>query len=314
METISYYDQDSNIQSIEIPSNVQTLRKSFPRYNIKLAQNNSTLLAYFNNKEVNIFDLNALVQRTNTLNHNERKTLMGVLQTYKPQTINSVFNIIKNIDNFVLITDYEEFYTTEKLGRKLYETRNPNPLNRKQLQTDEYIKLGLDAKLSKKIYTSTYGWIIEEKPIEIVQLSSEVYQDEGKNDKKLLDVTLTNPQTLAYTKVSFPISKAALHQLLGRIELNHFDECLVHYRANEIELNLFREMNSLFYKVTVDMLNEITNELKYMNQKQSQSLAGVISILKPQDIDSYYHVIDSLDSFELVDIDINMPSEYAHYG
>src|SRR5699024_6583226 len=163
------------------------------------------------------------------------------------------------------------------------------------------------------IYTSTYGWIIEEKPIEIVQLSSEVYHDEGRAEKNLLDVTLTNPQTLIFTKVPFPVSKDALHQLFGRIELNHTDECLVHYRANEIDLSLFREMNSLFYKVPVDMLNEITNELKYMNPKQSQSLAGVISILKPQDIDCYYHVIDSVVSFELVDVDITHPSEYAHH-
>lgn len=313
MESIQYYNKESKIEHFDFPVSAHELKQQFPNYKIKLATNSQSIMTYFEDKELNVFDVNALIRSTNHLSSMEHKKLLGILQTYKPQSVNAVINVIRNLDNFLLITDYEAYHNTENLGKKIYEHRNPNPLNRKSLSSEEYIKMGIDAKIYQHIYTSRYGWIIEEKPIEIVQVSSEVYHHEIGNNKKVLNVTLTNPRTLVYTKLSLPVHEETLHQLLGRIESDNIDDCFVYYRANEIDTNLLHEMNYIFHSVALDDLNQITDEIQYFDTDKSTHLASVLSIVKPEDARSFYYLLDNLASFEPLNIDLDKPEEYALY-
>lgn len=311
MQPIKYYDKNNNINEIILPSSTATLKEKFPNYRIKMAENSTPLLSYFNKVEINVHDLNALLHQVNLLDENESKKLLGVLKKYEPSTINAIFHAISSSSNFTLVSDYEDFYNTEKLGRLLYEKQHPNPLTRKSLQVDDYIEIGLKAKLESNLYTSPYGWIIETRPYENIQYPIERFSNVRDSNIQLLRAKISNSSTQYFVNTHLPIREETLLQLLGRLEIDNSDDCLLEIDAYRIDKNLYRELEHLFEKLPLDEINQIAEEIQLLDTEQLKVLTSSANLFKPQDSTSLFKIMDNLDLFESLDFNINNPSEYA---
>lgn len=73
MESIQYYNKESKIEHFDFPVSAHELKQQFPNHKIKLATNSQSIMTYFEDKELNVFDVNALIRSTNHLSSMEHK-------------------------------------------------------------------------------------------------------------------------------------------------------------------------------------------------------------------------------------------------
>lgn len=301
MNKVNFNHKDE-VLSMRFPLNVNGLRDIFPNYKISLYENDDPLLSFLNNKEVNVFDLNEMIEQANALNKFDYKKMLAVFEQYKPLSIDSVFNVINNLNIFILINDYETFYNEQKLGEFItLETLE---------DTEAYRKAGADIKLNKDIYTTSYGWLIEMKPIKIILNPNELLEVPPSNNK-VFDTTITQPRTLSFLKTTLPQDDYAINTIFGRLSLEENEFPFINITSNTIEPNLYQEIKYLTHRISLQNLNEIADRFQYLDKYQSQTVADAINITKPDDLSSLFYLMDNLDQFQILDIDVDKPAEYA---
>lgn len=312
MIPLKYLDDSKNVEELTFPFSDETLRDIFPQYKIKLEENDHPVMKYFNHKEMNVYDVNAIINRLNYFSSFEENKLNAILEIYKPQTANAFFNVVKHLDHFVLVDNYAVFHNNLLLG---HEILNQSHMHFEEKYSDDNAikELAVISKQKLRNYTTSLGWLFEVKPIGIVQTSSEIYHDDVHKNTEVFNIRIWNRRTMKHAEATLPTQITSLTELLGRLECTGHNDTHIYVGPIEVDTNLFKQSKYMLNQVSLEELNEIADEFKYIENHHARQLAGAINITKPYEKSELFYLMDNINSFELIDINLNEPRSYAEF-
>lgn len=303
------YRCNNKIVNIKFPMKVKLLKDLFKTNTIELATNDDHLwLSVFNNKVVNVYDLNYLVEViAYELDKKDVDKINALLSVKSVNNINELIHTINYLNHYGLINnekvENDPTLLAKELFNEIYGLEVPKDLI-VPIIDDEWKEVGLKISNSLINHKTDYGRLYEldsipayiKSQIPVVNrlvndVQSEIWFLNPTNDKKLiLQLPQYNDQLLQH------LYRADIHNELAVI----FD-----FKVVSMKLNLFNQTLNILRQAKLHEVNNFCLSLNELTDDGSEILEILLENLSISSVTNLQYLVDNIEELDLMSKTLN---------
>ena len=303
------YKCNNKIVNIKFPIGVKLLKDLLKTNTIELATNDDhQWLSVFNNKTVNVYDLNYLIEViAYELDKKDVDKITALLSIKSVNSINELIHTINYLNHYGLINnekvENDPTLLAKELFHEIYGLEVPSDLI-VPIIDDEWKEIGLKISNSLIKHETDYGILYEldstpayiKSQIPVVNrlvndVQSEVWILNPANDKKLiLQLPQYNDQLLEH------LYRADIHNELSVI----FD-----FKVESMKLNLFNQTLNILRQAKLHEVNNFCLSLNELTDDGFEILEILLENLNISSVTNLQYLVDNIEEFDLMSKTLN---------
>ncbi len=309
------YKCNEEIVSTKFPKDLKNLKGTFNDNKITLVKNDDyKWLDSFNNKTVNVYDLNYLCKIIiSYLDYRRVKKLNAIVTIKQFKSINEMINTINHLNYYGLISNLDHYDNSiilaQELFNQIYDITIPEDLNVPKTD-NEWKIVGDKAKDSLLKYKTKYGWLFQLDKIPLLKENEIPILKSYPNNAQInaCIINTTNKQKL---KVPLPQYNNQLNEHLCRADIFNELAVIFDFTTNKINYEIFIKTQNTLRESKINEVNEFCSLLENLNSKETQIFIILLNKYKLDSVTKLIHILNNLGDIILLE-DIKLePDTYA---
>lgn len=309
------YKCNEEIVSTKFPKDLKNLKETFNDNKITLVKNDDyKWLDSFNNKTVNVYDLNYLCKIIiSYLDYRQVKKLNAIVTIKQFKSINEMINTINHLNYYGLISNLDHYddsiILAQELFNQIYDITISEDLNVPKTD-NEWKIVGDRAKDSLLKYKTKYGWLFQLDKIPLPKENEIPILKSYPNNAQInaCIINTTNKQKL---KVPLPQYNNQLNEHLCRADIFNELAVIFDFTTNKINYEIFIKTQNTLRESKINEVNEFCSLLENLNSKETQTFIILLNKYKLNSITKLIHILNNLGDIILLE-DIKLePDSYA---
>lgn len=263
------------------------------------------------NKKVDLYELDYLIKRLNSMTDEELKNFNAQIYVEHMDTLRDMINATYDFGKYYVINDFKLYADKERLGEELFKAKNL-AWSRKELRETDFVAYAEEIKKTCPMIETPYGIAVRFYE-DSIKMYTETAFPAFADKKSVMSVKITNtdsvPTLSSEMTLYLPENKYYIKAMLKRIGVEEG----VGYTM-EVEYDSLEEITAIHMKTIniCDVLeaNELAEAIENIQERKEERLfASALEVIPYQTLQDIMDVIEHLNHFEFSDGPT--PADYA---
>lgn len=303
------YKCNNKSVNIKFPMEVKLLKDLFKTNTIELATNDDhQWLSVFNNKTVNVYDLNYLIEViAYELDKNDVDKITALLSIKSVNSINELIHTINYLNHYGLINnekvENDPTLLAKELFNEIYGFEVPKDLI-VPIIDDEWKEIGLKISNSLIKHETDYGRLYELDSIPAYIKSQIPVVNRLVNDVQS-EVWILNPTNDKKLILQLPQYNEQLLEHLYRADIHNEIAVIFDFKVESMKLNLFNQTLNILRQAKLYEVNNFCLSLNELTDDGFEILEILLENLSISSVTNLQYLVDNIEEFDLMSKTLN---------